>query len=544
MLNISHTYHSLRHSKIIQWVGRLWNLRPRIVREVKVCPAFSVPCLQVEYIPTSVSTNDWDTFDFLHQKHSIKASGWDDVHIPLLWRYNLHYFHYLGIQGYGSWDTSKIDVVQRWLSENPFGRGTAYMPYPTSLRIVNWAKWLWASKRSDERISLRFWNQLRWLSDRPEHHVLGNHLFSNAKALLFGGVFFKGQEADRMINQALAILDKELDEQFQSDGSQFELSPMYHALAMEDLLDILNIRAPLESRFDFSRIERKVIDGLSWLEDFTYSNGEYAHFNDSANGIAPLLKDLKAYAHRLGIEIPNTNGTSLWLHPDSGHVIYRYEGMHIIADVGRAGPDYLMAHAHADTLSFELEWRAQRIIVNSGTSLYERGPERHRQRSTAAHSTVTVNDENSSEVWASFRVARRAYPFGLDIHQDAPNICTIQCSHDGYTRLKGKPVHQRNWHIHGQTITVEDRIIGKFNKATVRYYLHPDLNAIHEDGKLALLKDGERYAVVYSTDESITLHPMIRHTTYHPEFGLSIDNLCLEYDIPASGRIQTHISLH
>lgn len=518
--------------------------RPRFFRELYTCPALSIPSFHAACIPTSKFTIDFEKFEFLHEKRNVNVIGWDDAQTPLLWRYNLHYFHCLCTPETAGDKEKKLALVHRWMAENPFGKGTAYMPYPTSLRIVNWVKWIWTNEINGADIHLSLWNQLRWLSDRPEHHVLGNHLFSNAKALLFGGVFFEGKEADRMIRQALQIIDKELDEQFHADGSQFERSPMYHALAMEDLLDILNIRASLEDRFDFSRIVKKVEDGLSWLEDFTYANGEYAHFNDSANGIAPTLSALKAYASRLGLTVHGSDNSTLWLHSDSGHAIYKKDGMHLIADVGRLCPDYLMAHAHADTLSFELEWRSQRIIVNSGTSLYERGPKRHRQRSTAAHSTVTVNDENSSEVWASFRVARRAYPFGLDLRQEAPDICTIRCSHDGYKRLKGKPVHHRIWHVHGHTLTVEDRITGKFKQARARFYLHPDLSAIIEDGKIVLKKHGERFAVVHAMQEDIILHPVIRHTTYHPEFGLSLDNLCLEYELPASGLLKTHITLH
>ena len=52
--------------------------------------------------------------------------------------------------------------------------------------------------------------------------------------------------------------------------------------------------------------------------------------------------------------------------------------------------------------------------MNSGTSEYGLGEERQRQRGTAAHNTVVIDGENSSEVWAGFRVARRARARLLD----------------------------------------------------------------------------------------------------------------------------------
>src|SRR5690606_33541669 len=80
----------------------------------------------------------------------------------------------------------------------------------------------------------------------------------------------------------------------------------------------------------------------------------------------------------------------------------------LFVDVAAVGPDHLPGHAHADTLSMELSLFGQRVLVNSGTPLYAAGSERLRIRSTEAHNTLVVAGENSSEVWDSFRVARRA----------------------------------------------------------------------------------------------------------------------------------------
>ena len=92
----------------------------------------------------------------------------------------------------------------------------------------------------------------------------------------------------------------------------------------------------------------------------------------------------------------------------------------LVCDVAPIGPDHLPAHAHADTLSFELSFKGRRVFVNSGTSEYGLSAERQRQRGTAAHNTLVLDEENSSEVWAGFRVARRARARLLDAR--APRI--------------------------------------------------------------------------------------------------------------------------
>src|SRR5690606_11840873 len=133
--------------------------------------------------------------------------------------------------------------------------------------------------------------------------------------------------------------------------------------------------------------------------------------------IAPTLNEVEVYARRLGVELPRIDGVAgidgSLLQP-SGFAIVGWSGGHqLLADVAPVGPDYQPGHAHADTLSCELSLYGQRVLVNSGISQYGEDAERHRQRSTAAHNTVEVDGENSSEVWAGFRVARRARPFDV-----------------------------------------------------------------------------------------------------------------------------------
>jgi uncharacterized heparinase superfamily protein len=94
--------------------------------------------------------------------------------------------------------------------------------------------------------------------------------------------------------------------------------------------------------------------------------------------------------------------------PDSGYSRVEMGDAVALIDRAAVGADYLPGHAHAATLSFELSLFGQRVIVISGTSVYGSGEQRQLERGTAAHSTVVVDGENSSEVWGGFRVARRA----------------------------------------------------------------------------------------------------------------------------------------
>ena len=183
-------------------------------------------------------------------------------------------------------------------------------------------------------------------------------------------------------------------------------------------------------------------------------------------------------------------------------------------------------HAHADTLSFELSLFRQRIIVNSGTSRYGTGSERLRERATAAHSTVEVDGNNSSEVWSGFRVARRARPFGLKTAEEGPEI-TVSCAHDGYRRLTGQPIHRRSWRLGERSLSVEDHVTGQYENAVARFHLHPDVSVEGDasNGHI-LLNDGRRVEW-----RVLGGHSRIVRSFWHPEFGLSIDSFSLEVPV-------------
>ena len=109
-----------------------------------------------------------------------------------------------------------------------------------------------------------------------------------------------------------------------------------------------------------------------------------------------------------------------------------------------------------------------RVIVNGGTSLYENGPIRLKERGTSSHSTVEINGQNSSEIWSSFRVGKRAYPKNLSVNKNN-NEVQVCCYHDGYQRLKGRPLHQRIWKFKENSLQIKDKIFNKFDNAVARF---------------------------------------------------------------------------
>lgn len=531
-------WHTIRYLKPVQILGRIWFrfYRPRINTRVGAivtgnASGWSRPACR------ECSLAGPGRFEFLGESGDLERIGWEGPQKPILWRYNQHYFDDLNAEAADGRSQWHNDLLRAWVAANPPGKGVGWEPYPTSLRIVNWIKWSLTGHVLPQECRESLVVQTRWLAKRLEVHLLGNHLFANAKALVFAGAYFQGPEARQWLERGLRILRRQVPEQILPDGGHFERSTMYHALALEDMLDLYNLT---QTRLAGPRLTRQtqqwatvIPPMLAWLVAMSHPDGGIAFFNDAALGIAPANAELLAYAGRLGFPVPDpyTRDAIVWLK-DSGYVSVSLAEAHkAILDVAPVGPDYLPGHAHADTLSFELSLFGRRIFVNSGTSLYGASAERLRQRGTAAHNTLELDGEDSSQVWSGFRVARRARVLGVRVDERADGV-RVSASHDGYTRLPGRNRHTRAWHMDGEGMRITDEVSGPFDVARVRFHVHPDIRfeAVDEHTYEARLPSGHTLIVRFEGAANSGLRP----ASWHPRFGQSIPGQCLEAEMTAA----------
>ena len=527
LLLYARTLPTLRPSQV---VGRLL----RQVRRTRPDPAPAPPRRRagnpVPGVRKEIHLESPDHFRALGRSCDLSAPGaWRAPGQERLFLYHLHYFddlHGAGADRRALWHRR---LIGRWIDANAPAEGPGWEPYPLSRRIVNWVRWDLGGHPLDERAEHSLAVQARYLSQNLETHLLGNHLMANAVALVAAGLFFGGGEGDGWLAQGLRLLEAELGEQLLADGGHFERSPMYHALVLSDLLDVLGLLRAQHgtggerSRRMLQNLPRRIAAMRRWLAAMVHPDGEIPFFNDAAFGMAPAPAELDRYARRLGLGAAEEPRAGLTQLAESGYLRMHAGGAVLIADVGEVGPRYLPGHAHADTLSFELSVDGRRVVVNSGTSLYERGPERLRQRSTAAHSTVLVNGEDSSEVWDSFRVARRAVPHELECGEDQRGVWA-RCSHDGYRRLTGRPEATRRWQLSDRGLVVHDRVTGEFRTAEARYHLHPDVHITRDGTAGGSLELGDARQMAWTAEGAA---PTAGPSTWHPRFHESVPNTCL-----------------
>ena len=470
----------------------------------------------------------WDienrSFEFLNETICFDSEvDWGVSEKGRLWCYNLHYFQYLllneGINaGYA------VDLIKNWIEKNSVGSPDAWDPFPISLRLVNWIKFLSLNNISEEDKavivdSMAF--QTRWLLKHLEYHLLGNHMFKNGKALMFMGLFFNGIEAGKWLEKGLTIVGAELDEQVLDDGGHFERSPMYHSMVLEDCLDLLNIvKAKKNSALKgfADTLEEKTGKMVRYLSSMTHPDGRIGLFNDAAFGIETAPDGLFGYYKRVTGKELEMCSDNVQIFQDSGYYILAPDSeTKMILDCGHVGPEYQPGHSHCDTLSFELSVKGMRVIVDSGCFQYEDGDIREYNRGNIGHNTITIDDENQSEVWGAHRCARKAAPLEVECGEKENGVLFFKGGHDGYKRLKGKPVHFREVTFQDKTWKIRDRIEGK-KKHTIesRLHLHPSMELEFEKNEIMVGTSGKRVLKIQLRGNGVI---KIEKGWYCPEFG-------------------------
>lgn len=521
--------------KVSQLAYQIWYRLPwpKIIPEVdSVSTAFNTS----EEWPSfkASSTKDCFSFRFLNQSGDL-SDGWNSCRYEKLWLYNLHYLDDLNALSFRDASELKIELLNEWIIGNPPLVGNGWEPYPLSLRLVNLVKFMSSYEDPELEWIKSAAQQAEALLRQREFHILGNHIFANGKALVFAGSYIQSSRSNVWFFKGLEILDAQIPEQFLEDGAHFELSPMYHALQIWDVCDLIFLSMQAGNSELNAREEewREVVrKGISWLRAMVHPDLEIPFFNDSAFGISPSLKQLESYAEKVG-GLPSERciePSKYWSYEHlicSGYVVVRNSTHfhHGVLDLARVGPDYQPGHAHADTLSFELSLFGQRLFVNSGTSQYGIGPERDRQRGTRSHNTVEVDDEDSSEVWAGFRVARRAQPKDVSV-TEANEQVIVRGAHDGYRRLKGKVSTTRTWRFRENYIEVRDELSGAFSGAVSRFYCHPDVTVEKVEGTSIELTLPHGQKIVLLAPGAFSVN--VLQSSWHPFFGQSVPNRCIE----------------
>lgn len=453
-------YYTIRHLTIVQFSYRIYYmLRSYVYKHPKRIevknPKEILTWSPVLYCAPSYVEDD--SFTFLNKKISvIDGIDWNYSDYGKLWTYNLNYFDFLSQENIA--EETGIKLIRNYIEhENTLKDGLE--PYPISLRVINWIKFLGQHKVEDIEINSSIYWYTEVLLKNLEYHILGNHLLENGFALYFASYYFKNE---KWLQKATEILKKELDEQTLKDGAHFEQSPMYHKIILSRILDCvyLGVQNNWEKDTLKDTLRGTASIMLSWLSQVTFSNDEIPYVNDSARGITFSSKELFSYASLLKIEWKTVSLS------DSGYRMIRKPSYELFVDVGTIAASYQPGHLHSDALQFLLNHNNTSIIVDTGVSTYDKTPLRTQERSTSSHNTVETIDGNQYQVWGGFRVARRSR---VTVEEETSTSISAKIKH--FT----SSIHSRSFTWDDDSISIKDVVNSSDNIGKASFHLHPDV---------------------------------------------------------------------
>jgi uncharacterized heparinase superfamily protein len=308
----------------------------------------------------------------------------------------------------------------------------------------------------------------------------------------------------RFTKQASRWLDLELVRQVLPDGGHISRNP---GAVLELLVDLLPLRQAFASRSGQpSRILLSAVDRMMpMLRFFRQGDGGFAHFNGQGDTPADQLATVLAY--------DDARGAPLASAPHSGYQRVEFGETILLVDAGRPPPTDFSMGAHAGCLSFEMSVRRQRLIINCGVPLPDNIPLKRLARTTAAHSTVTLNDTSScrflTRSWVGERLgdAIVAGPTRVDVDRRMEGAGTVLAMrHNGYAD-RYNIVHERRLSLaeSGDRLEGTDSFTTPSGKPVtrsgkdafaIRFHLHPTVRATRSPGGRAVtleLPDGETW---------------------------------------------------
>jgi uncharacterized heparinase superfamily protein len=424
--------------------------------------------------------------------------AWQRPGADTLWLGALHGFEWLrdlrdcASQIAANMAAAKVD---EWIEHQAGWSPLAWSPEVLADRMVNWIRHydFLAGGATDGfagRYVASLAVQLRHMRRVARSPLAGARLLRVLKALIFADLAFvrDGGPYESGLAANLGRLRKFLPRYVLADGVVGERSPQIQLRALRDLVDI---RAALISgeRAGPAELEAAIDRMAPMLRFFRHGDNGLALFNGSQEGDRGLI-DLVLARSGSGAPAPREA-------PYSGFQRLNAGTSYLIVDAGSPPARGLDLEAHAGTLSFEFGAGRDRIVVNCGSYAGSDVEWRKAMRFTAAHSTVVIDNVNSSEIGELGAIDYRAGNVPAQ-RQETSGAVWIEAQHDGYKSLYGA-IHKRRLYLSADGVDLrgEDTLVGVDGKPiadegltfAARFHLHPTVKAsMVQSGAAAILR--------------------------------------------------------
>ena len=414
------------------------------------------------------------------------------------------------------------EQLDSWLEQNPYGLGMNWRScLELGIRLINW---VWAidlireSKVISEKLNIRIIDSVsRHVWEINRKYVRGssinNHLIGEAAGVFVATSYFTNlKNASKLRNKAKEILAREIINQTYPDGGTKEQAFGYHIFVLQFFVISGTISRVIEQDFSkdyWLRLEKMFEFAAGMGESGYYfplfgdcDDGYVLDIGDNPRDIRQWLEVGAALFDREDFCTEKKHsGLLKWLPGDiennnkkkneikctskafeqTGYYLLQYgksdsnDCISVVFDCGPLGMGSLAGHGHADALSFTLRAFGKDIFVDPGTYDYFSYPDwREYFRSTQAHNTIVVDEENQSEMLGLFLWGRKAQAKCL-CWEPSDKGGIVSGEHNGYSCLDDPVIHKRTLELDGmeRILIIKDEIVAH-KEHTISLYLHMD----------------------------------------------------------------------
>ncbi|HKO44565.1 MAG TPA: alginate lyase family protein [Pyrinomonadaceae bacterium] len=464
-----------------------------------------------------------------------------------------------------------FDQLESWDSQNPYGMGVNWnCAMEVALRAINLLGAFEIFRHSElldeqklARVLAIFDQHGNFIRDNLEfsHIATSNHYLSDVVGLVWLGIMLPElQSANDWREFGLREMLRQMDHQVLPDGADFEASTGYHRLVLElFLFTFLICRAnnvEIENRY-WTRLRQMV----RFVRAYLRPDGRAPLVGDTDSGqIFPITKraaDDHAYVLAIGavafadakLTVPNQQVPEelLWTlgeagisefealqrdseiprseaFPDAGIYILREGDLYLLFNASHAGIHGRGSHGHNDALCLEVSACGRAFIVDPGTYLYTGNlEERHRFRSAAYHSTVTIDEaeQNTTDPRAPFVIGNEAKP-KVVAWETTDESDFVSAEQSGYARLAESVTHRRKvtFHKSRRYWLVEDEFDGTGeHRLDVRFHFDTGLDVSLLDEKTVSAYDKQTGAKLLVKSLDLQSQPVFEEQFVSRDYG-------------------------
>ena len=420
---------------------------------------------------------------------------------------NLNSFFWLFSLDLKSSKKDTQNIILQWIEKNQKYNSKSWEIDIIAKRIIAWIS---CSNLTYEDGDLSYKEKFNALVKKQTNHLINeieksewvDDKMIGCAAIILTGLTY--QDKNGYLNSGLNLLRKIIKFSFDNDGfpksrniRQLNFYLKYFVLIREWLK---------ESQNEIPEYIDENIYYLGQAYAFIWKNNKKDFLfngNHETNNT-----EFDKYLKRLGYNFKNQNNEL------GGYAILNNKKIALAMDVGPSPDEKFSSNYQAGSLSFEIISNGKKLICNSGYFQNYKHPLNELSKSSAVHSTLTLDDRSSCKFTKNSGSLSRVSQ-GLKIIKKniifEKNYWKISSTHDGYLK-QYSIIHDREIEFYPEQMKFigHDKIISKNNienlKFEIRFHLEPNVKVMKtQDSKSILIDlDGEGWKFK-SNDNSINI---------------------------------------